>query len=182
MAALANQTCSLTFPFNFSIPGIYSFLDVQFRDMIISVISSRSSSNQLSECIRVILKPRCKCSFLDCLIPYSMPFTFQFLIIIPMVTIICQYVVFSNSIPLMCMRSHHRETFLYLSRMPLGTFSTMIGSTCWTLQQTIFPCKCGTLGPYVCSYIPTSSCIIGMVCSILLSTACKIFFTGWPLM
>ena len=45
---------------------------------------------------------------------------------------------FRNPIPLMCMRSQHRVTFLYLSVTPLGTFGTTIGSTCWTLWWTVW--------------------------------------------
>ena len=44
-------------------------------------------------------------------------------------------VVFRKPTPLMCMRSHHRVKLLYLSRITLGKFGTMIGFTCWVLWQ-----------------------------------------------
>ena len=84
----------------------------------------------------VILKVLYRYRFLTCLIPSSMLFTFIFLIILTISNITCQDMVLSNTMPLMCMRSQHRATFLYLSRTPLGKFGNMIVST-W--------CTCGGL-------------------------------------
>ena len=146
MTAQADQTRSLAVWFNRSISGTCSFLDAQFRGMPISAIYAHRGSNSLSACLRVVLKTSFSYSLLTCLIPYSMFFTFLFLIILPVANIMCQDMVFRNPIPLMCMRSQHRVNFLYLSRMLLCKFGTMIGSTCWIFWQTDLPCKCVTLG------------------------------------
>ena len=127
----AREYCnnSLTVRLNCSISGTCSFLDAKFRDMPISFISARSGSNLISVCIHVFLKTCCRYSLLNYLILSSMFFTFLFLIILTVVKIICRDILFRKPMPFMCMRSHHRVTFLYLSRMPLGGFGTMIGST-----------------------------------------------------
>ena len=109
-------------------------------------------------------------------------FTFRFLIIIPVENKICQDMVLMNPMPLMCMRYQHKVKFFYLSRMPLGKFVTSIGSTCWNLWHTVLPCKCGTLGLKVSSAIPTYLCMTGKLLRMLLSTACRIRFTGCPVM
>ena len=182
MADREDQTYSLTVWFNRSISGTCSFLDAQFRDIPISSIYAHRGSNSLSACLRVIFKTSCMYSLFTCLITSSMFFNFLFLIILPVENIMCQDMVFMNPIPLMCMRSQHMVTFLYLSRMLLCKFGTMLGSTCWIFWQTDLPCKFGTLCPYVSSAIPTSSWRIGIFYRMLLSTACRIFFTGWPVM
>ena len=124
---------------NPSISGTCFFLEAQLREITISAISARRGSNSLSACIHVILKPCWRYALLTCLIPSSMFFTFIFFkhtscgrhnVSGGMVT--------RNTMPLMCMRSQHGVTFLYLSRMPLGTFVTMIGSTFCTLWLTFF--------------------------------------------
>ena len=106
-------------------------------------------------------------------------FIIRFLIILPVENIMFQDIVFRKPMPLLCRRSQHRVTFLYLSSIPLGVFVTMIGSTCLTLWWTYFTCKCGTMGPYISSAILTSSGIIGRFYRMLLSTACSIGFTFW---
>ena len=130
----------------------------------------------------VILKPCCRYSLWDCLIPSSLLFMFRFLITIYVANIMCQYMVSRKTMPLMCMGSHHRVNLLYLSNIPLGKFGTMIVSTCWILWRTILTCKYGTLGPYMSSAIPTYSYKIGRLCRMLLSTEYRINFTGWLLM
>ena len=149
IAARADRTHSLTVQFNFSISSTCSFFDAKFRNIPRSAIYNFRGSNSLSACICVILKPRFRYSLWTCLIPSQMFFIFRFLIILPVANIMCQDMVFRKKIPLMCMRSQHRGIFLYLSRMPLGKFGIMIGSTCWILWRSILPCKCGTLGSYL---------------------------------
>ena len=105
---------------------------------------------------------------------------FPVIIILPVASLMCQYMMFSNTMPLICTRSHHRVTFLYFSIMSLGTIGTITGSTCWILYWTIFPWKCGTLVPCMCSAIPTSYRRIGRFWKILLSNACRIRFICWP--
>ena len=105
-------------------------------------------------------------------------FTFQFLIILPVVNIMYQAMVFMNPMPLTCMRSQNRVTFLYPSRMPLGGFGTLKGSKLWILWWDVFPCKCGTLVLQISLSFLASSQIIGILCSMLLSTAFRIQFTG----
>ena len=86
---------------------------------------------------------------------------------------------FRNPIPLTCIRSQHRVTLLYISSIPLGTFGIMIGSTCWILLGTDFPCKFGTLVhrfPHPSRHLLFK---IGIFCGMLLSTACRICFIGW---
>ena len=134
-----DRTRSLTVQLNCSIPGKCSFLDTQFRDMPISAIFARSSSNFLSSCICMILKPCCRYILLTCLIPSSMSFTFQFLIILTVGNIMCWNMAFSNLMTLMVIRSHYRVNFLYISRITLGGFFTMIGSTWWILWQNFSP-------------------------------------------
>ena len=56
-----------------------------------------------------------------------------------MSNILCQYMVFRNSMLSIWMRSQYMITFLYLSGTSFGTFGTMIGSTCWTLWRNVFP-------------------------------------------
>ena len=82
------------------------------------------------------MKPLFRYSLWTCLIPSEMFFIFIVLIIIPVENIMCQDMVFRNPILLMCMGSHHRVAFLYLSRIPLGTFCIMIGSTFLILRWT----------------------------------------------
>ena len=89
-------------------------------------------------------------------------------------------VVFRKLIPLMCMRSKHRLIFLHLSIMPLCKFHIMIGSTSLILWRTILLYRCGILGPYMSSAILTSSRRIGRFFRMLLSTKCRIWFIGWP--
>ena len=121
---------------NHSISGTCYFLDAQLRDIPRSSISAHSGSNSLSSCMWGVFKPCCRYSFLTCLIPSSVFFTFQVLIMLPVANIMFRYIVFMNPMLLMCMRSQNSVTFLYLSRTPLGAFGTIIGSTCWTLLQT----------------------------------------------
>ena len=147
MADRAYWKCSLTFLLNCSILGTCFFLNVQFREMPRLAISAHCGSNSLSACLRVIFKPRCRYICFTCLVPSSTLFTFRFLIILTVLNIIFRDMVCRNLIPLVWMRSHHRVTFLYLSRIPLYKFDTMIGYTCWTLWCTILPWKCGTLVP-----------------------------------
>ena len=147
MAAWTDRTFSLVVWLNHSISGTCYFLDGKFREMPRSSISACSGSNYLSSCKHVILKPCCRYSLLTCLIKSSMFFTFLFLIIIPVANIMCWDIMFRNTIPLMCMRSQHRENLFHLSWMTLGTFGTMIGSTCWNLWRTVLPWRYGTLSP-----------------------------------
>ena len=135
----------LTVLFYSSISYICPFLDVQFMDIPRSAISISRGSNYLSSCICVILKPCCRYSLLKCLIPSSVLFTIRFLIILHVANIMFQYVVFRKPGPLMCMMSQNRVNFLYILRMPLGEFDTMIGSTCCIFRWTVLPCKFGTL-------------------------------------
>ena len=109
-------------------------------------------------------------------------FTFWFLIIISVAKIMCQDMVFRNLMLFMFMKSQKRVNVLYISKIPLGKFGTMIGYTCWTLWHTVLPCKCVTPGTYIYSSIQTSSCRIGRLCRKLLSTACRILFTGQKVM
>ena len=71
----------------------------------------------------------------------------RFLVILPMENIICWDMLFSNKMQLMFMSSHHRVIFLYLSKMHLGTFGTMIGSTSRTLGGNVLLYKCRKLDP-----------------------------------
>ena len=123
-------------------------------------------------------KPRWRYILLTCLIPSSMFLTFHFLIIIPVANIMYLGMVFGKPKPLMCMGSHHRVDLLYLLRVPLGKFGTMIGSTCWILWRAVLPYKCGTLASYIFSATHKYSHKIRRFCRMLLSTACGIFFTG----
>ena len=182
LATWEDQTRYLMVQLNLSISGTCSFLDVHFRDIPRSAISARSGPNALSVYICVVLKPHCRYILLTCLIPYSMFFTFWLLIIIPVVNITCRDMVSRKPIPLMCIRSHHRVTLLYLSSIPLGEFGTIIGSKYWILWRKFFPFKCGTLGPYFSSSVSTSSCRIGRLWKVLLSTVCSIQFTVCPMM
>ena len=115
------------------------------------------------------------------LIPYSLFFTFLLLIMLSVENIMCQDIVLRKPIPLMCIRSQHRVTSLYLSRIPLGKFGTMIVSTCWILWWTVFPLKCGTLGQYMSSDILTSYHIIGRLCifGIIIGTIIGISIIFW---
>ena len=90
--------------------------------------------------------------------------------------------VFSKTMLLMCMRSQNRVTFLYLSRMLIGKLVTITGSIWWILCQTVLPCKCDTLGPYMSSYTLPYSRKIGRFCRMLWSTVCRIRFIGWTVM
>ena len=135
----ADQTRSLMVRLNRSISGTCSLLDTQSRDMTISDIYAHIGSNSLSACMRVILKPRCRYRLWTCVIPLSMLFIFRFLIILTVANIMCRDMVFRKPMPLICMGSHHRVKLLYLSRMTLGKFGTIIGSTCWILWWTILP-------------------------------------------
>ena len=107
---------------------------------------------------------------------------FSILITIPVANIMCQVMVSRNPMPFMCMNSQNMVTFLYLLRMTLGRFDTMIGSACWKLWGDFLPYRCVTLGPYMSSAILTSSRRIGRFCRILLSAACSIRSTGWTVM
>ena len=182
MADGADQTRSLKFRFNSSISGKCSFLDAQVKDMERSAIYAYRGLNLISACISVILKPHFRYSLRTCLIPSSMFFAFILLIMIPVANIMCWYMVLRNPVTLMCMRSHNRVIFFYLSIITLGAFVTIIGSTCFTLWRTVLHCKCVTLGPSMSSAIPSSSRRIGIFCSIFLSTACRILFTSWSVM
>ena len=145
MADRANWTCSLMVWLNCLILVICSFLDAQFRKMPRSSIYACSGSNQLSACIQVILKPHCRYIILTCLNLYSMFFILLFLSILTVENTICQDMVYRNTMPLMCMRSQHRVTFLYLSMIPLDSFGTIMGSTWWTFWKTYVYWKFGTL-------------------------------------
>ena len=129
-----------------------------------SAISACRGSNLLSACMRVFLKSCFRYSLWTCLIPYLVFFIFRFLIILPVTNIMCQDMVFGKPMVLMCMRSQHSLSFLYLPRMPLGVLGNMTGSTCWILCQTFFPFKCGTLSRYMSSAILASSQKLG--CSV----------------
>ena len=130
MDARAYRTHYFTVSLNRSISGNCSFLDAQFRDILRSAIYAHRGSNLLSACMRVILKPCCRYSLWTCLIPYLVFFIFRFLIILPVTNIMCQDMVFGKPMVLMCMRSQHSLSFLYLPRMPLGVLGNMTGSTC----------------------------------------------------
>ena len=129
MDSWVDRMHSLTVRLNRSISGTCSFLDTQFRDIPRSAISACRGSKSLSACMSGFLKLRCRYSLWICLIPSSMLF-FLFLIILPVANIMCQDMVLRKPMPLMCMKPHHRVNFLYLSRIPLGKFGTMIGYTC----------------------------------------------------
>ena len=139
MAACEDWTRYLTVWSNRSISGACSFLDAQFKDIMRSAISARTDSNSLSACLIVILNPHCRYSLWTCLIPSSLFFIFRFLIILPVENIRCRDMLFRKPMPLICMRSHHRATLLYLSRITLGTFGTVIGSTFWILWRNSPP-------------------------------------------
>ena len=130
----------------------------------------------------LVLKTRCRYSLSTWLIKSSMFFTFLSLIIILIANRLCKDMIFRNTMSLMYIRSHHRVKFLNLSRMPLGIFGTIIGSTFWNLWRTVFTWKCGTLGIYMSSTIMKSSQRIVRFFRMLLYTACNIFFTGCPVM
>ena len=130
----------------------------------------------------MILNPSCRYSLLIYLDPSSMLFTFRFLSILHVENIMRWNMVSMKKMPLMCMRSHHRMTLLYLSRMTLADFGTKIYSTCWILWRTVLTCKYVIKVPYISSYIPTYSRRIGIFCRMMLSTRCMILFTDWPLM
>ena len=89
----------------------------------------------------------CMYSLWTYLITSSMFFIFRSLIIIHVANITYWYMVCRKPIPLMCMRSHHRTNFLYLSRMSLGSFFITVCSTLCILWWTVLPWKCGTLDP-----------------------------------
>ena len=110
MAAWVYQTRSLVLQLNRSILGTHYFLDAQFRDMRRFTISVHISTNSLSSCLRVILKPHCRYILWTGIIPSSILFIFQFMGIIPVANIVCWDIMFSKPIPLMCMRSYHRMT------------------------------------------------------------------------
>ena len=58
---------------------------------------------------------------------------FSILIILFVANIIFPDMVLRSTMPLMRIRPQNRVILLYISRIPLGTFGTMIGSTPWTL-------------------------------------------------
>ena len=130
MAYCAYGTRSLTVRFNSSIPGTCFFLDAKFRDMPRSAVSVHRGSNYPASCNHVIFNSCFVYSLLNCLTPSSVLFNFRFLIILPVLSITFCGMVFRKPIALMRMRSHHIVDIFYLSRMPLGEFGTMIGSTC----------------------------------------------------
>ena len=132
--------------------------------------------------MQVILKPRCRYSLLTCLIPYSMLFIFRFLTILPVENRICRDMVLRNPMLLVFTRLQHRVIFLYLSRTPLVTYGTTSGYVLWTLWWDVLTYKCGTLGPQMSSDISKFSWRIGKIWRMLFSTACRIHFTGRPVM
>ena len=140
------------------------------------VIYLRSGSNSQSVFICVILKPLCRYNLCTCVIPSSMLSTFWFLSILSVANMMCPDMVLRNTIPFMCMRSQQMVTFLYLSRMVLGTLVILIGSTCWILCRTVLPFMCGMIGPHISSYILTSSSRIGRFCRML--SFFSLFFSG----
>ena len=136
------QTSYLAVWLNCEISSTCSILDAQFRDMKISAIYFRRGSKFLSSRIRGM-----QVYLVNLFNSIFNLFIFEYLIILTMANIMCWDMVFRKPIALMCMRSHHRVTFLYLSRIPMRTFVIMIGSTCCILWWTALPWKCGTLGP-----------------------------------
>ena len=149
MVARADLIRSLTVRMKRSISGKCSFLYAQFRFMPRAVISLRSGSNSQSVCMCVILKPRCRYNLCTCVIPSAICSTFQFLIILPVANMMCRDIEMRKQIPLMCMRSQQMVNSLYLSRMVLGAFVILMGSSCCTLSRTVFPFRCGMLGSYI---------------------------------
>ena len=132
MANWLYRTRSLMVRFNCSISVTCSFLDTQMREMIILDTSGRSDYNSLSACMKIDLEPMLKVRFIDLLDTILNVLHFPTLIILPVANKIFRGILIRNPIPLMFMRSQHRVTLLYLSRIPLGYFGTMTGSTWWT--------------------------------------------------
>ena len=147
MIAWSDWTRSLTVRISHSISGTCYFLLMKLRLMTSSDTSGCSGLDSLSVCMRVIMKPCCKYSLLKLLIPSLMFSIFWFIIILPIPNWIYWYMVLSNPMPLICIRSQHRVILLYLSKKTLWIFDTTTGSKCWNLWWTVSPCKCGILGP-----------------------------------
>ena len=120
-----------------------------FRFMPRAVIYLRSGSNSQSVCLCVILKTRCRYNLCTCVIPSAMCSTFLFLIILPVADMMSRDMVLRNPILLMCMRSQHMVTSLYLSMMILETLVILTGSTCCILRRNVLPFRCGMLGPCI---------------------------------
>ena len=129
-----------------SISGICSFLDAQFSFMPRAVISLSSGSNSQSVRICVILKSRCRYNLCTYVIPSAMFTMFRFLIIIPMLNMMCHDMLFRKLIPLICMSSHQMVTSFDLSRMVWVKPVILTVSTCWILRCTVLPFRCGMLG------------------------------------
>ena len=137
----------LTVQMKRSISGTCSFLGAQFKFLHRDVSSLCSDSNSQSVCMFVVLKPCCRYNLCTCVITSAMFYFFRFLIILPVAKMTFRDIVLRNPIPLVYMRSQQMVTPLYWSRMVLGTHVILTGSTCWILRRSVFPSRCGIIGP-----------------------------------